>query len=105
MTRTRPGTACSGPPLQRPVVGEDSPCAAPTAGEQLGHLPIRAERATPRGIKMLVGAGVAGDAADLRADDGGIGIAPGIAIGAESGLPQQLIDAAGRQAEALAQHV
>jgi hypothetical protein len=54
---------------------------------------------------MLIRADIAGDAADLRADGCGVAIAPGIAAGAEPGLPQQLIDPAGRQAEALAQHV
>jgi len=57
------------------------------------------------GIKTLVPAGIAGDAADLRADGGGVAVPPGIAAGAEPGLPQQLIHPAGRQAEALAQHV
>jgi len=37
---------------------------------------------------MLVRAGIAGDAADLRADGCGITVAPGIAAGAEPGLPQ-----------------
>jgi len=53
---------------------------------------------------MLIRAAIASDAADLRADSRGVAIAPGIAVGAEPGLPQQLIDPAGRQAEALAQH-
>ena len=35
----------------------------------------------------------------------GVAVAPGIAVGAEPRLPQQLIDPAGRQAEALAQPV
>jgi hypothetical protein len=74
------------------------------AGEQPDHVRVRAERAAPGGIKTLVRAGVAGDAADLRADGGGVAVAAGIAVGAEPGLPQQLIDPAGRQAEALAQH-
>jgi hypothetical protein len=74
------------------------------AGEQPDHVRVRAERAAPGRIKTLVRTGVAGDTADLGADGCGVAIAPGIAAGAESGSPQQLIDPAGRQAEALAQH-
>ena len=75
------------------------------AGEQPGHVRVRAERAAPGCIKMLVRVGMAGDAADLHADGCGVAVAPGIAVGAEPRLPQQLIDPAGRQAEALAQPV
>jgi hypothetical protein len=90
--------------FQGPVVGEHSAPVARTASEQPDHVRVRAERAAPGRIKLFIRAGIAGDAADLRADGGGVAVAPGIAAGAEPGLPQQLIDPAGRQAEALAQH-
>jgi hypothetical protein len=91
--------------FQGPVVGEHSAPVARTASEQPDHVRVRAERAAPGGIKLFIRAGIAGDAADLRADGGGVAVAPGIAAGAEPGPPQQFIDPAGRQAEALAQHV
>jgi hypothetical protein len=68
------------------------------AAEQLDHVRIRPERAAPGGIKMLIRAAIASDAADLRTDSRGAAIAPGIAVGAEPRLPQQLINPAGRQA-------
>ena len=75
------------------------------AAQHLDHVRVRAERTAPGGIKTLVRAGIARDAADLRPHGCGAAVAPGIAVAAEPGLPQQLINPAGRQAEALAQLV
>lgn len=86
------------------VAGEYAASAGRVAAEPPHHVRGRAERAAPGGIKILMRAGVAGDAADLRTDGRGVAVMPGIAAGAEPILPQQLIDPAGRQAQALAQH-